>query len=102
MGVLASAGLPSGEIHDGGTTVVNLSTWQSGTGQDSHSILSTPTALFVNVAGNNYQLSATSPAVDTGVSALNGHNAPTIDIVGTTRPQGKAWDIGAYELVVAS
>ena len=38
--------------------------------------------------------SGTSPTVDQGTSL-----APlfTTDILGVTRPQGKAWDIGAYE-----
>jgi len=76
-----------------------LAQWQSQTGQDKNSIISTPAALFVNPAANNYQELATSPSVNAGVSSLAGHNAPTVDIVGTTRPQGSGWDIGAYELV---
>ncbi len=84
------------------STVITLSQWRTQTGQDMHSLISTPTALFVNAAANNYQLLATSPALDAGVSSLAGHNAPTVDIVGTARPQGTTWDIGAYELVVAS
>jgi hypothetical protein len=84
---------------DSGGTVESLSSWQVNTGQDKHSINSTPTALFVNAAGSNYLLSAASPAVDAGVSQLAGHNAPTTDIIGTARPQGTTWDIGAYELI---
>src|SRR6266851_4312979 len=84
------------------STVITLSQWRTQTGQDMHSVISTPTALFVNAAANNYQLLTTSPALDAGVSSLAGHNAPTVDIVGTARPQGTTWDIGAYELVVAS
>jgi hypothetical protein len=37
--------------------------------------------------------------VNAGVSQLAGHNAPTVDLAGTSRPQGTAWDIGAYERV---
>ncbi len=82
-------------------SVLSLSQWRSQTGQDVHSVISTPGALFINPAANNYKELSTSPSVDAGVSSLAGHNAPTVDIVGTTRPQGSAWDIGAYELVSA-
>jgi hypothetical protein len=84
---------------DDGGTFDTLAQWQSQTGQDKNSIISTPSAVFINVPGNNYQELLTSPSVDAGVSSLAGHNAPTVDIVGTNRPQGSAWDIGAYELV---
>jgi hypothetical protein len=51
---------------------------------------------FVNNTGDslgNYRLGTTSPAIDAGTS----NNAPTVDFVGGTRPQGRAIDIGAYE-----
>jgi hypothetical protein len=50
--------------------------------------------VFVNPSGNNFQLAAGSPAIDTGTT-----NAYTTDILGVTRPQGSAFDIGAYEFV---
>jgi hypothetical protein len=43
-------------------------------------------------AGTNFALSSTSPAIDAGA------NTPAAtDIAGTPRPQGPAFDIGAYE-----
>ncbi len=44
--------------------------------------------------GCNYNIQATSPAIDAGMST-----APTIvvDLLDTARPQGKGYDIGAYE-----
>jgi hypothetical protein len=87
---------------DDGTTFESLAQWQSQTGQDKNSIISTPSAVFVNQAANNYQELSTSPSVDAGVSSLAGHNAPTVDIVGVARPQGSGWDIGTYELVVST
>lgn len=50
---------------------------------------------FVNAAANNYTLAAGSPAIDSGI-ALTG---VTTDRIGTTRPQGRAYDVGAYESV---
>ncbi|HXT02509.1 MAG TPA: fibronectin type III domain-containing protein [Elusimicrobiota bacterium] len=51
--------------------------------------------LFVNAAGLNFQLLAGSPAIDKGVN-LSAQGV-TVDIAGTARPQGAAYDIGAYE-----
>jgi hypothetical protein len=48
---------------------------------------------FVDAAAHNFQLKATSTAIDAG-SALF---APAIDAAGIPRPQGSAVDIGAYE-----
>jgi hypothetical protein len=49
---------------------------------------------FVNAAANNYALATQSPAVDTGTAIP----AVTTDRQGTPRPQGAAYDVGAYEL----
>ena len=48
---------------------------------------------FVNPSGGDYHLKSTSPAIDAG----SADNTPSIDIEGTVRPQGVAWDVGAYE-----
>src|SRR5439155_1767379 len=53
---------------------------------------------FVNYTGDpsgNYHLQSSSPAINAGTSS----NAPTTDYDGNTRPQGGAFDIGAYEYV---
>src|SRR5271166_4178839 len=47
--------------------------------------------LFVNAAADNFQLTAGSPAIGAGTSI----GAPTTDINGNTKPQGR-YDIGAY------
>jgi parallel beta-helix repeat protein len=78
---------------DGGDSVLTLAEWQQQTGQDAHSFVATPAALFVDAGGGNYALSATSPALDTGETR---DDVPT-DIVGVLRPQGAGFDIGAYE-----
>ena len=50
---------------------------------------------FVSV-GTDFRLQARSPAIDTGAT-ISGFST---DILGVSRPQGAAWDIGAYELIV--
>jgi hypothetical protein len=71
----------SGNIADTGT----------GTVQD-HNLLGT-NPLFVNEGAHDYHLAAGSPALNAGVT-LGTFNT---DADGVTRPQGSAWDIGAYE-----
>jgi parallel beta-helix repeat protein len=77
---------------NGGTTDLTLTQWRVKTGQDTHSFLSTPTALFVDPVNNNYQLKAGSPAADAGATLTQ----VTDDITGKPRPLG-GYDIGAYE-----
>jgi len=80
-------GAPNGDAAGNGATFVS-------------SIISntTPTPVatnvdpqFANPTAHDYHLMATSPAVD-AVST-----GPLLDLDGTTRPQGAAYDIGAYE-----
>jgi hypothetical protein len=49
--------------------------------------------MFANIAANDFHILKSSPAVNRGVT-VNGFNR---DLDGVTRPQGAAWDIGAYE-----
>jgi len=77
---------------DGGDTILTLAQWQA-MSQDLHSLIATPAQLFVDAADDDYRLSATSPAADAGQTQAD---VPT-DIVGIARPQGPAYDIGAYE-----
>ena len=68
----------------------------SGFTEGSHSLVqSMTTRIVVNSGGADFQLASGSAAIDRGVSlAATGF---ANDIVGVTRPQGPAWDIGAYE-----
>jgi hypothetical protein len=50
---------------------------------------------FVNAAANDYHLQSTSPAINAGMTL----SETTPDFDGVTRPQGSAYDIGAYEFV---
>ncbi len=51
--------------------------------------------IFLDPDNNDYRLKAGSVAIDKGVALSEFSD----DFVGTPRPQGSAWDIGAYEIV---
>ena len=68
---------------NGGTSNQTLSQWQSSTGQDLHSIIATPSQLFVNPTANNYQELSTSPSIGAGTST----DAPSTDILGESSPE---------------
>ncbi|HEY8995439.1 MAG TPA: right-handed parallel beta-helix repeat-containing protein, partial [Lacunisphaera sp.] len=54
---------------------------------------------FVAPATRNYELTAGSPAIDIGYNAAG--DGITTDIDGIVRPQGGAYDAGAYEYVAS-
>jgi hypothetical protein len=76
---------------------IGLGAWRTATGQDAHSIIATPTALFVDPANNDYHLKGGSPAIDVG-STVNG---AATDLRGVLRPIKNGTDIGAYEFILA-
>ena len=51
--------------------------------------------LFINSATGDFNLQETSDAIDAGTTIAT----VTTDIIGVTRPQGAAYDIGAFEVV---
>lgn len=65
------------------------------TGKGSHDITGDPQ--FVNTGVGDYHLVSSSPAINKGASLLE----VSKDIEGNARPQGSAYDIGAYEYVGA-
>jgi hypothetical protein len=48
---------------------------------------------FVDAAANDYTLAAGATVVDAGIALAD----VTTDRIGTARPQGRAYDVGAYE-----
>ncbi len=102
-----------------GVTIRNNLMYASGTGGDlafgtaategveytqSGNIVNVSNPLFVN-GGNNalpaspdFHLQSSSPALDNGLTVTE----VTLDLDGTTRPQGPAYDRGAYERVASS
>lgn len=79
------------------TTVTNNLSFPYKTGdyntKGSSEVVSDP--LFTDAAAGDYRLKSGSPAIDTGTSTVNPHLAA--DYNGLSRPQGKAYDIGAFE-----
>ena len=78
--------------YNDGSTFISLSSWQA-RGHDAHSFISTTSALFVNSGANDYHLKSGSPAIDKGITVTD----VLKDLDGNSRPQGSAYDIGAYE-----
>jgi hypothetical protein len=72
--------------------ILNLAQWQAETGQDAHSFVATPAALFEDWAAGDYRLRVGSPAINKGTDG----EAPAVDLFGRPRPAG-AVDIGAIE-----
>ncbi len=77
-----------------GSSVVSLAQWRTATGQDAHSFVATPAALFVDAPNGDYHLRPGSPAIDAGTWVPD---APWWDQEWTWRPSGANWDVGAYE-----
>jgi hypothetical protein len=79
-----------------GPGIISWNVWRSTYGVDSHSTIGP--IEFINVGSTNpadYKLVAGSSGIDEG-TPVSGF---TDDYSGTTRPQGAAWDVGAYEFV---
>ncbi len=68
-----------------------LSDWQK-LGYDLNSAIADP--FFISPSTNNFHLQLNSPAINVGADLSQYFSA---DKDGTPRPQGQAWDIGAYE-----
>ena len=80
----------AGEIADSSTP--------SGWTVASNNVSSNGASMFVNPTDDtDFHLSTGSQLIDAGVSSLQGISAPAYDLDNNTRPQGTAFDIGAYE-----
>lgn len=76
-------------------SLVNLVSWRNLYSLDKHSKqIAKPKTVLKHISDNNYKPAADSPAVDAGIALPE----VLIDIISTIRPQGNAYDIGAYEL----
>ncbi len=77
---------------DGGETRISFEEWR-GLGHGEGSFLASPEELFVDAAAGDYRLRRGGPAQDAGARLRRVRR----DLVGTRRPQGAGWDVGAYE-----
>ena len=77
-----------------GTAYTTLSAWRTATGGESHS----SNIANANVDSSGRPLSG-SAAIDSGISEAS---VFTSDYLGILRPQGSAWDIGAYEFIASA
>jgi parallel beta-helix repeat protein len=76
---------------DGSSSQQIIDRGATGTVQ-SNNLITNPQ--FVNVSANDFSLQAASPAINAGLTV----SQVTTDIKGIARPQGTAYDIGAYEV----
>ncbi len=87
----------TGDSNEVRNTIVYFSTGtdliDTGSGTiDDHNLIGTD-PLFVDAGGDDFHLQAGSPAIDAGATIAG----VTTDIAGVPRPNGAAYDIGAYE-----
>lgn len=75
----------------------NLSANFTGSVINTVDITTTTTGLFTDPVNNVWTLASGSVLADMGTAT----NAPAVDLVGVTRPQGAGVDIGAYESLVS-
>ena len=66
--------------------------------EGSNLTLASAAGLFVDAATGDYHLASGSAAIDAGVAAFEGIDAPPHDHDGMVRPQGSSLDVGAYEM----
>jgi len=77
--------------NDDGDRIMSLAQWRKVTGQDQHSLVAAPAALFVKPEGHDFVLAAASPALGAGTAS----QAPKKDRKGSPRPTTGGVDIGA-------
>jgi hypothetical protein len=78
-----------------GPTGCNYNVGSVAVGKDAKAVNANPN--FVSAATQNFHLSSGSPAIDAGMNT-----GVVTDFDGVTRPQGSAFDIGAFEFISGS
>ena len=100
----ANASLGTIGVHDGGvdlSTIIISNNYFGGSGYAAKTVSSVMGTnyinggdpKFVNAANLDFRLQSTSVLIDKGITISPAFN----DKNGITRPQGTAWDIGAFE-----
>jgi hypothetical protein len=85
----------------GGSTTHDYNASSDLTATGDNSITGVTTAIFTSVTASseNFHLVAGASVIDEGVDLGSPYD---VDAIGTTRPQGSAWDIGAFEYISAT
>ena len=63
---------------------------------------SSPSGLFLDFDNRNFELAATSAALNTGRESYSGVNVSSFDYRGSFRPNGGSIDVGAVEVITGS
>ncbi len=79
-----------------GNTDNNASSDDSAPGSNSLTEID-PAAAFTDYSNGDFSLKSGSPLIDAGTDLSEVMDS--VDIIGTSRPQGDYWDIGAFEYV---
>jgi hypothetical protein len=90
----SSVNSSSAEFLWNGTDYTGFASYQSGTGNDSHSQYADPQ--FLSLTTPNFQVPPTSPAVNAGTN-LGATVVGNVDYAGNPRVKSSTIDIGAYE-----
>ena len=92
-GKVLSVGSSGSNIQISNNFISRIGTWGSVSGFNDPNGINGGNPQFANTSPNDFHLQSTSPAINRGTT-LTGFN---YDHDGVTRPQGSAWDIGAFE-----
>lgn len=94
-GIITGTGAVSADIRNNITYLSGVTNYSnSGTGTTHTNNLEGIDPVFVSTGSQNFRLQSTSPARDAGTPL---GSVLTTDLEAIPRPQGPAWDIGAYE-----
>jgi hypothetical protein len=84
----------------GGSYSYGLSSWQSTSGEDAHSVFGNPN--FVSTSTPNFDIQSGSAAINVGNYSLGSSDYGTTDYAGEARTISGTIDAGAYEPVLSS
>jgi hypothetical protein len=90
-----SGGFGTIVINGAGTNGVSYNAISGGSSVGSSVITGNP--FFTDELNGIFTLQKNSPCKDAGIDLSSPYN---VDKIGVTRPQGKGWDVGAYEVKI--
>ncbi len=97
-GQVISVGSTGSNIQVSNNYIARIGTWGTVSGFNDPQGMNGGDPRLVNAGANDFHLQSNSPALDKGTTLTGFDN----DYEGTGRPQGSAWDIGAFEFAGGS